>query len=402
MANAPLTHSMVAREAAAMLEELSPFVRNVNKARQDEFGEDISGYKKGSSVRIKLPPTGVVYDGATFAGGGSAPDFVEASETLTLDTQKHAGLTFTAKEKLLDITEFKERILMPQMITLAASVEAAALQLACLATPNKVGTVGTTPTTMKLFNQARQKMQRSLTPNDPRYMMYTDDVGPELIDASKALFSPVPEIQKQFYEGSIGKASGAAWYECVNLPTQAVGTRAGAITVSGASQVGASITVACTSGDTFKKGEIVTFAGAIDVHPLTGTAYGTSLKQFVITADTTASGSTVALPIYPSIDVAMPNQTVAASPTNSGAVTFGYSSAAHKESLMWHKDAFTMAFAPLPVLASCEGYTARLPSGVSVRVMTGGNFNADTESTRIDVLYGFSKVRAMHACRVAQ
>lgn len=400
MANAALTHSMVAREAAAMLEEASPFVRNVNKARQDEFGEDISGYKKGASVRIKIPPTGVVYDGATFAGGGSAPDFVEQYETLSLDTQKHVPLTFTAKEKLLDITEFRDRILRPQMLTLAAAVEAWAIQQAVVATPNKVGTVGTVPTSMKTFGYARQKLQRSLTPDSPRYMMYTDEVGPELIDSSKALFNPASEIEKQFFEGSIGKAQGAGWYECINMPTQVVGTRAGSVTISGASQTGSSLTVGCTNADTFKKGEVITLAGCFEVHPLTGTAY-TTLKQFVITADVTASGTTASLPIYPSIDVAMPSQTASASPTNGGAVTF-YASAAHKESLMWHKDAFTMAFAPLPVLASCEGYTARLPSGVSVRVMTFGNGATDTESTRIDVLMGQSRVRANHACRVAQ
>lgn len=400
MANTTLTHSMVAREAAAMLEEASPFIRNVNKARQDEFGEDISGYKKGASVRIKIPPTGVVYDGATFAGGGSAPDFVESFETLSLDTQRHVPLTFTAKEKLLDVTEFRERILRPQILTLAANIEAWAVQNAVQATPNKVGTVGTLPTSMKTFALARAKLQRSLTPADQRYCFYTDEVGPELIDGSKALFNPVTEIEKQYYEGSIGKAAGAGWYECVNMPTQVVGTRAGSITISGANQTGSSLTVGCTSGDTFKKGEVVTLAGSFEVHPLTGVAY-TTLRQFVITSDVTASGSTASLPIYPSIDTAMPNQTVSASPTNGGAVTF-YASAAHKENLMWHKDAFTMAFAPLPVLASCEGYTARLPSGVSVRVMTFGNGLTDTESTRIDVLMGQSRVRSLHACRIAQ
>lgn len=400
MANAPLTHAMIAREAAAALEELSPFIKNVNKARQEEFGQDINGYKKGSSVKIKIPPTGVVYDGATFAGGGSAPDFVESYETLSLDTQKHVPLTFSATEKLLSITDFKERILMPQMLTLAAACEAWAVQNAVQATPNKVGTVGATPSAMKTFGLARAKLQRNLTPATPRYQFYTDEVGPELIDSSKALFNPVTEIEKQYYDGSIGKAQGAGWYECVNMPTQSVGARAGAITISGATQVGSHITVGCTNGDTFKKGEVVTLAGSFEVHPLTGTAT-TTLRQFVITADTTATGATVALPIYPTIDIAMPNQTVSASPTNGGAVTF-YAAAAHKENLMWHKDAFTMAFAPLPVLASCEGYTARLPSGVSVRVMTFGNGQTDTESTRIDVLMGFSRVRALHACRIAQ
>jgi hypothetical protein len=400
MANTTLTHSMIAREAAAMLEELSPFVKNVNKARQDEFGEDVSGYKKGASVKIKIPPTGVVYDGATFAGGGSAPDFVESFETLSLDTQKHVPLTFSATEKLLNITDFKERILMPQMLTLSAAVEAWAVQNAVQATPNKVGTVGTTPSSMKTFGLARQKLQRALAPQTPRYQFYTDEVGPELIDSSKALFNPVSEIEKQYYDGSIGKAQGAGWYECVNMPTQIVGTRAGSVTISGASQVGSSVTVTCTSGDTFKKGEVFTMAGATEVHPLTGTAY-TTLRQFVLTADVTAGSTSAVLPIYPAIDTAMPNQTVGASPTNGGAVTF-YATAAHKESLQWHKDAFTMAFAPLPVLASCEGYTARLPSGVSVRVMTFGNGQTDTESTRIDVLMGFSRVRALHACRIAQ
>lgn len=123
MPNTVLTHSMIAREAAAMLEGASPFVRAVNKARQSEFAQDVNGYKRGDTVIIKIPPTGVVYDGAQFAGGGAAPDFVEESVSLTLATQKHVPLTFGAKEKLLNITDFRERILMPQMTTLAAMVE---------------------------------------------------------------------------------------------------------------------------------------------------------------------------------------------------------------------------------------------------------------------------------------
>ena len=402
MANSMLTHAIIAREAAALLEELSPFCKNVNKARQEEFGRDIQGYKPGSSVTVKIPPTGVVYNGATFAGGSAAPDFVEQQVTLTLGTQKHVPLTFTATEKLLNITDFKERILMPQMTTLAAAVEADLLLQAVQGTPNIVGTPGTTPTSMKTFSQARQKLQRNLTPESPRYMMMTDDVNVELVDSTKAQFNPVAEVEKMFYEGTLGKAQGAGWYECINLPTILNGTRASAVTISGASQTGSTITVGCTSGDTFKKGEIITLAGAFEVHPLTGTAT-TALRQFVITADVTAASTTASLGIYPAIDTAMPNQTVSASPTNGGAVTFSGSSAtAYKNSLMWHRDAYTAAFAPLPVLASCEGYTARLPSGISVRVMTFGNGQSDTESTRIDVLYGFAAVRGMHGCRVVQ
>lgn len=402
MSNSILTHSVIAREAAAMLEEFSPFIKYVNKARQEEFGKELNGYKAGSSVTIKIPPTGVVYTGATFAGGGSAPDFQESSVTLSMTNQQHVPLTFGATEKLFNITDFKERFLAPQMATLAASVEASMIAQAVKSTPNLVGTPGTTPTSMLTFSQARQKLERNLAPNMPRYCLYSDDVNVQLIDSTKAQFNPVAEIEKMFYEGSIGKAQGAGWYECINLPTVTNGTRAGAVTISGATQTGSSLLVGCTNGDTFKQGEVITLAGSFEVHPLTGTAT-TTLRQFVITADVTASATTATIAIYPTIDTAMPNQTVSASPTNGGAVTFSGSSAtAYKNSLMFQRDAFTAAFAPLPVLASCEGYTARLPSGISVRVMTFGDGKADQESTRIDVLWALAAVRGSHACRVVQ
>ncbi len=58
---------------------------------------------------------------------------------------------------------------------------------------------------------------------------------------------------------------------------------------------------------------------------------------------------------------------ISASPTSGAVVTLA--SINGVQNLAFHKDAFTAAFAPLPVIASCEGYTARLPSGISVRVM---------------------------------
>ena len=64
MANKVLTHQMIAREAAKMLEEEAPFIANINKGRQDEFGADTQGYKKGDSVKIKIPTSGQVFDGA--------------------------------------------------------------------------------------------------------------------------------------------------------------------------------------------------------------------------------------------------------------------------------------------------------------------------------------------------
>ena len=56
---------------------------------------------------------------------------------------------------------------------------------------------------------------------------------------------------------------------------------------------------------------------------------------------------------------------------------------------------------PLPVLASCEGYTYSTPE-FSIRVMNFGNGQTDVENTRIDVLYGQVTVRNDMGARVSE
>ena len=168
--------------------------------------------------------------------------------------------------------------------------------------------------------------------------------------------------------------------------------------MSAASQTGSSITMTAGTGGTLVKGDVITIAGVNAVHPLTGQDTG-SLQQFVVTGTVTVSTGT-AVKIYPSINPTAPNKTVSASPASGAVVTLA--SINGVQNLAFHKDAFTAAFAPLPVIASCEGYTARLPSGISVRVMTFGDGNEDIERTRIDVLYGFQTVRGLHAVRIPQ
>lgn len=404
MANTTLTHQMIAREAAAILTEESPFVMNVNRGRQDEFGEAVNGYKKGSSVKIKIPPTGAVFDGATFAGGGAATDSTEQYVTLTLDTQKHIALQFGATEKLLELTDFKERILRPQMRTLASVVEADLLAKAVKATPNLVGTAGSVPTTMKTYAQARAKLQAYLAPPGDRSMIFSSNANTELVDASKVLFHANKAIERGFLRGDIGEAQGATFYEHQSIPLHTNGSQVASLLVNGAVASGAT-TMAIDGGtltNTVNAGSVFTVAGVYAVHPLTGQTTST-LQQFVVTADLTLSAGAGTLSFYPAMDSAAPNKTVSAQPADNAALTFvGSASTGYLQNLMFHKDAFTVAFAPLPVLASCEGYTARLPNGLSVRVMTFGDGNNDYERTRIDVLYAFQAVRSLHACRVTE
>lgn len=396
MAVSLLTHQMIAREAAALLEENMYFSTRVNRGRESEFTEAVAGYKKGSSVSIKVPPTPIVYTGATFAEGGSAASFDETSVSLTLDTQKHTGLTFGATERLLEMSEFKERILRPSIASLAATVEADLIARACKMVPNIVGTAGSTPTTAKTFAQARAAMQRYLAPADNRTLLLSSEANTELVDASKALFSPAPAITKMYTEGAVmGMFQGAATFESVNLPSYGNGADI-VMTVNGAQTEGAS-TMAVTGNTAVTEGQIFTVPGVFAVHPLTGVAT-TTLQQFVVTA----ASATGTISIFPALKTAAPNKVISALPTAGDALTFvGSASTNYMRSLMFHRDAFTVAFAPLPVLASCEGYTY-MANGMALRVMTFGNGSADTESTRIDVLYGIAAPRRLHACQIIQ
>lgn len=404
MANTNLTHKMVAREAAAILEEEAPFAMNINKGRQDEFSANINGYNKGDYVDIKIPSVGPAYDGATFAGGGSAPDNIESAVRLQLNTQKHVALQFGAKEKLLEVTDFKERILRPQMRVLASIVEADLITQAKDATPNLVGTAGSVPTAMKTYAQARQKLQQYLAPPSDRSVLFSSSANTELVDASKALFHAGDQIQRGFLRGSLGEAQGAEFYEHQSIPVHTNGSQVASLLINGVPAAGAT-TIAIDGGtgtNTVTKGCVFTIAGVNAAHPLTGADLGV-LQQFVVTSTLTLAAGAGTLSIYPAIKATGPNRTVVAAPADNAALTFvGSASTGYRQNLMFQKDAFTTAFAPLPVLASCEGYTARLPSGISVRVMTFGDGNNDYERTRIDVLYGFAAVRGLHACRITE
>lgn len=403
MPNTTLTHNLVARMSAKLLEEESPFLANINRDLEDEY-KQVRDYKPGQTVRIRIPPNGVVYEGNVFAGGGAAPDNTEKLIEATVLPQKHIPLTFGMREQALDVTDFKERILRPQMRTLASWTESDILSRAYALVPNAVGTPGTVPTTMRTYALAREKLQNFLAPPGDRSVVFSSSCNTELVDTSRQLFNPKPTIEKGFLEGMIGRAQGADFYEHQSIPTHTNGTQA-SWTVNGASQLGATLSIGgLTAGQTIRRGTVFTIANVFAVHPLTGVPY-TSLQQFVVTADFTAAGTTGLVSIFPEIQPSstIQNRTVSASPAAGAACTmFGAASGSFRQNLMFERNAFAVGFVPLAVPKGLEGSTASLPNGISVRVYSFPDGTNDRESTRIDIMYAFAGPRAMHACRITE
>ncbi len=195
------------------LEEEAPFIANINKGRQDEFGKDVQGYKKGDTVTIKVPTSGRVFNGAVYAEGGAGSDFLEEEVSLTLDTQKHVGLKFGAKEKLLDITDFRERILRPQMQTLSSVVEADLIARGVVGTPNQVAMnlAGATPSNALAL--ARAKLNQYLTPTGDRSAIISSTANVALSGEVSRMYNPTRSSEKAYLQGYVASAFGADLYE---------------------------------------------------------------------------------------------------------------------------------------------------------------------------------------------
>jgi len=410
MANTILTHQIIAREAAAMFQEATPFISRINRKRERDFGKESAGYGIGQTVTVKIPPASQVFAGSQFAGGGSAPDQVEQSVSLTVNNQLHVPLAFTAVQKAMYLTEFKDRFLKPAIQTLASQVQYNMLLQGYRSVANTVGLAGSIPTSMLTYGQARAKLENSLAPDSDRTLLFSSDANLNLVDASKGLLNPTKEVQDMFYKGYIGAANDMEFFECQSLPVHTLGNQV-AFTINGASQSGSTLNIGgLTNTNVLKAGTVFTIPGVYAVHPLLGTPYP-YLRQFVITADLTAAGTTGAISIYPPINwgvgsggsasmTALP--TVSAAPGNGATVVLlGSVSTGYRQNLAFQRDAFAAAFVPLPVLASTEGYTFTTDD-FSIRVMTGGDFVNDLERTRIDVLWGMGTIRPDHACRITE
>lgn len=402
-----LTHDIVAKEAAAMLVEESQFIKAINRNREKEFAKDKGGYKVGDSVRIRVPPTPIVTEGHVFNKKDADENAKETAVLLKIDTQRHVGLEFGAAEKTLKLTQFKERFLRPAINSLATSVDADLLQRAIVSVNNAVVFDVTEPHPTAPWGRARTLMNRALAPSSNRMSLLSSEITNRIVDPAGTLFNPTAEIAKQWKEGYIGRSRGFEFVESEHIYRQATGSHSeSGLSVSGAGQTGNHLEIkGLSNGQTVKAGEVFTIDGVEQIHPITRQSYQAPLF-FVVLEDVVAGGETATVKVYPEITPSKldsqlkSNATVLDSPANDAAITFVMGSdELVEQALCFQKDAFAAAFAPLKVLAGCEGYTFNA-STMALRVMTFGDGYNDLEGTRIDVLYGFGTIRGNHAARI--
>lgn len=403
MANSLLSPTIITREALRILHANLNFIENCDKQYDKQFansGASPSG-KIGPSLTIRMPNQYTVRTGSTI----QVQDTTETSQVITMSTQKGVDTNFTSQDLTLTIDEFSERYLKPAMSVLATNIEADALSMVL----NVYNTIDDNANTLtyKDIALARRMLNQNLAPDEgERVGIINSQHVPSYLDAIKGLFNPQESISRPYLSGKIGKVNGMNTYEntvLTNFQTGTAATVTGYTANSATAQTGASVTVQ-TGTTTFLVGDVITFgtltSGVLAVHPETKASLG-YLQQFVITANSGASATTLA--ISPSITATGAAQNVSQGVPNNAVVTKvgGGASALYAQSVLFHPEAFAFVTADLIDVSKFGAWGAReVMDGISMRIARQYDITNDKVPCRLDVLYGYKCIRPQLAVRV--
>jgi hypothetical protein len=402
MANSLLTIDMITRKTLEILENNLVLTRNVNRAYDDSFA--VEGAKIGSTLRIRLPDRALVTDGAAL----QVQDDNEQYTTLTVSSQKHIGVNFTTAELTMQLDDFAERVLKPRVSQLASSIDNDVAN-AYKGIYSSVGTPGTVPSTSLVLLQAQQKLNEYAAPMNSRYATVNPAANAGLVEGMKGFFNPVDTISRQFKNGLMG--TGVLGYDEISMSQSIVNHTTGSrstsdtILVNGTISTQGQSTISFDGGTgsaTVNVGDVFTVSGVYAVNPQTRQSTG-SLQQFVVTAASTATGGawtnvSVSPPMYTSSNALA---TIDSFPQDNATITFlGSASTSYPQNLVYQKDAITFATADLLMPQGVDMASRQVHNGISLRIVRQYDINNDRMPCRIDVLYGYSVIRAPMAARI--
>lgn len=409
MANSLVTIDMITREALRIAHETAQFIGTTDRQYDDSFAR--TGAKIGTALRVRKPNQYVRTTGSRVM---DVKDQNEANGTITVATQDHVDMRFNSAELALSIDEMSQRYIAPAVKSLVSGIESDYIAASTKATYNTAGTAGTPPTDLVAVGSARAKMNQGLAPKDGQRFIQCDSVTMGgMVNGLKGLFQDSTQIKEQYREGMIGRTAMADWYENDRMWTMTNGsdvtgtTDAASLVTDGGSTMDIHTTVAVTA---INVGQVFTVAGIYACHPETKALLpGSPLQQF-----TCAAIGTSTITVSPTIYLGLSGSTegrqnvcsstgakLALTAFNSATLTFvGAASTSYVQNLMYHKEAFQIVFADLPLMDDAAKCVRRVQDGIALRVWQASDIRNDELLMRIDALYGFAALRPEWACRI--
>jgi hypothetical protein len=370
-----------------------------NRDWEKDFNKE---FAPGANITVKFPQRFNVVDGMGYEPQG----INRVSTSISLDQWLQVPFEWDDYERAVKLERTEEELRTnywePAAAAMSQEVDSRCAQFAYQNTSNVVGALGTDPTSVATFYQARQKLKEKACPAGKRSMLISSSMMASLGSNITSIFHPADELTKMFKEGALGKLAGFDFYESNSLYSHTAGTWAGAVTINGANQSGTSLIITCTAGDTFLKGDKISILNVNGTNPMTKRIAGAPKNaMFTITQSLTGVGGGVdVLNILPAIyGPGSQYQNVDSLPANSAALTLwpGTTSPNGKVGtvgLALSRFAFALVGAKLYVPKSVEsGGQAQDPeTGISVRKVVAWDPVRSMQINRLDSLLGFGNL----------
>lgn len=420
MPNNNLTSLKILQETQRILENNLTFTKFINREYSKEFAQ--VGAKIGATVNTRRPIRSTVTTGINLA----VQDYIETFVPVTLTNQDHVDMSFNSQELTLSIDDFSDRVIKPNMASLANAIDYNGLgQYIFIA--NFGGTPGTIPATALAFLDGGATLDSLAAPKDGQRSAIVDPrTQAFMVDGLKGLFQKSDNIAQQYETGNMGTGLGFKFSMDQNIRRHLPGQRGGVPVTTGAQggtpPSGALGSAGADASRTFplltggwtaavanrvNAGDVFTVPGVFSVNPQNRQSTG-ALQTFTVTANAASDGAGVAtLNIYPYPIFSGQFQNVtsasgdipAASPltfltgTLSGAITYA-------QNMLFHKDAFTLATADLIMPQGVDMAARNNYKGISMRLVRQYRIGTDDLPCRVDVLYGHKTIYAELAYRL--
>lgn len=428
--NTFLTVAFITKRALPVLRNNTVFTRTIDSQYSSEFANKTG--KIGSTTNVRLPAQFTVSSGAAFQPQGITENYVP----LILNNQLHVDTSVTSYDYALSLNDLDEQYIKPAMAQLATQIDNVAVLAAINGngsangsnsiagyggSSNYTGTLGSGNLTFDAVTLAEAYLDGEAAPSDSRWLGLNPFASQQIRSNLKGL--PLPfTLNQQIYErGRFLDASGmigaqafvdqnfvASTGGAYGSSTPVVGTSTSVGIGSGwAPSSSITITGMASGASTLNQGDLISFGTssatwALPANPLNRLAYIQSPRTFTIVNTTTDSSGTITAQISPALIyggqfqncVTPGNAAIAAGTTVNIVATTGQ---VWTNSLLYHKNAYTIAYADLPVGREGKMMSgSRMvdpSSGISLRMMEGYLINDDTLASRLDVLFGCAPLR---------
>lgn len=409
-ANTLLTLTKITPKALMVLENANTFTRTINRQYSKEFA--VAGAQIGATINIRRPAQFTVSTGPALAPQAITESYIP----LTLSYQDHVDINITSADLALDVNDFSELVLEPAVAALANKIDDRLAGIATLGTANYFGSAGSNSVSYNSYLQAAAILDNEAVPQDRRFGAISANSAALLRDNLKGLLRPASFLDELFTSGQFyGNMDGINMLMDQNMQTLTSGVQGG--TPVTAAAVGINTGWAATStfsstgwssgASTLNAGDIIYFGtgatAALPVNPQNRRVYSAAQRPFTVVTTTSDVTGTMSITVSPAVIYGGQFQNVNIQ-VGSGATitTVATTGQVVRNDLVYHRDAYTIGFADLPIVGGVDMCVRRVDkkSGVSMRATRQYTIQDDSLPTRLDVLYGGAVIRDTLGCRV--